>query len=260
MALDTSWQSVDEVIVGLAGLEQQFRQARDRRAVFLTVYVMMSQEMGRRIQARQFLDNDWVARYTVSFGNLYRRALAAFERGETVPKAWTISFQNSAAGTGLVIQDLLLGINAHINHDLALALHEVSIDPDRESRYQDHTSVNQVLSAIGKSVEDRICAMYAPGLEALSACAGGAERLAANFSIDAARQVAWDWAVHMAGARADEEPAMFVRLLDIESEALAKLLLAPDCDPPLLDALRNVEQGTAWWETIRVEQQNQIAV
>jgi hypothetical protein len=210
--------------------------------------------MNRRIQAGQFLDNAWVGRYTVSFGNYYRRALLAFENGGAVPRAWTASFQVSAGGRGLVLQDLLLGVNAHINHDLALALNEASIDPDRALRYQDHTSVNQVLSGISKSVEDRICAMYAPGLAVVETCAGGFDLLAANFSIDAAREKAWESAVRLAGARHDMEHAALVELLDLESYGLAELLLAPACDPPLIQALRRVEQGTAWWETILVEQ------
>ena len=150
--------SPEAALEGMRALEQALRSRRDRRAIFLTAYVVITREIGRRIEQGSFQDSRWTSRYLVSFADLYRQALADFESGNLnkVPRAWVTSFNISKSGTGLLMQDLLCGINAHINHDLALALDQVSIDPDREVKYQDHTAVNQVLSAATSELKQQV--------------------------------------------------------------------------------------------------------
>jgi hypothetical protein len=58
------YRTLDDVVNGLTSPERQFKAARDRRGVFVTVYGMMSREMKRRIETTFFLDNEWVARET----------------------------------------------------------------------------------------------------------------------------------------------------------------------------------------------------
>jgi hypothetical protein len=81
MVIGPRFRDLDEVIRSLGAQEQAFIAARDRRAVFLTVYTMTSLAMKRRIAERRFLDPDWVTRSTISFAHLYRDALDAFLSG-----------------------------------------------------------------------------------------------------------------------------------------------------------------------------------
>src|SRR5262245_11250346 len=197
------YRTLDDVVNGLAALEGQFTAAGDRRCVFATVYGMMSREMRRRIARGFFLDNAWVTRYLVAFANRYHQALVAAEAGEwaRIPRSWRVAFDTARSGSALALQDLLLGINAHVNHDLALGLAEVGIDPDRAERHRDHTSVNQILEAITDVVQTRVCDAYAPGLASLDRAAGSLDELAANFSMVVARESAWETAVALANAR-----------------------------------------------------------
>ena len=116
--------------------------------------------MRTRVARRAFEDNAWVERYMVTFANLYREALASYEARdlERVPKAWRLCFDAAVAGTGLVLQDMLLGVNAHVNHDLPLALSAISIEPDRAQRYRDHSSVNAVLGTVAERATERLAA------------------------------------------------------------------------------------------------------
>jgi hypothetical protein len=59
----------------------------------------------------------------------------------------------------LVAQDVVLGINAHVNYDLALALSLVGVDPDRETKYADHCAVNDVLGRLVDDVRDRLASL-----------------------------------------------------------------------------------------------------
>jgi hypothetical protein len=241
--------TLDDVIGALAALEARHVAHRDRRAVFVTVYMMMSQEMRRRIERGAFRDNEWVRRYTIAFANLYFAAHENFDSGRDVPKAWRIAFDTAGRGEALVTQDLLLGINAHINHDLALALDEVSIEPDRAARLADHSSVNEVLEALTDDVGRRVSDLYARGLAGVDACAGTLDEAVSNFSMTVARAGAWESAVALANARADVERRGIRRMLDLRSAAMARLILAPNLNPVLLAKCRVVEQ-TAWWELL----------
>jgi hypothetical protein len=242
-------RTLDDVVTRLAELEARYASIRDRRAVFLTVYTLMSREMKRRIEAGGFRDRDWVARYTVAFARLYCEAHDSYDRGNSVAKAWTTAFDTATQGSALVTQDLLLGINAHVNHDLALALHEVSIGPDRLARLEDHRAVNDVLQALTDEVGSRVSELYARGLEGVDRCAGTLDEGISNFSLAVARAGAWESAVALANARVDLERAAIRKMLDVRSAVMARLILAPNLNPVLLAACRRVEEG-AWWDVL----------
>jgi hypothetical protein len=239
------YQSLDDVVDGFGALESQFRQRRDRRAIFLTLYGVVSAEMRARVAQRTFRDNDWVHRYAVAFANLYRQALDNYESGRMadVPKAWRLCFDAAARGTGLVLQDMFLGVNAHVNNDLPLALSLVKIDPDRPQRYADHAAVNGVLGSVTERATQRIAALYAPGIAALDDCAGQLDELTTLFSLDVARESAWDAAVSLANARNSFERDLSGKLIAGRAAVMARLLLSPSTDPALIAACRHLEQG-----------------
>src|SRR4051794_2611372 len=126
-----AYRTLDDVVTGFSTLEEHFRDRGDRRAIFLTLYGIVSTEMRARVANGAFKDNVWVHRYAVAFANLYRQALEDYEANNraAVPKAWRLCFDAAHAGTGLVLQDMFLGVNAHVNNDLPYALTAVSIDP-----------------------------------------------------------------------------------------------------------------------------------
>src|SRR5215218_6631417 len=114
--LQAEFTTVDQVAAALEGVESFCLPRRDRRGVFATAYLQITRAVGREILAGRFHDSEWTTRYLISFGNHYRLAFLACDSGDltAVPKAWRIAFDAAREGTGLVIQHLILGINAHI--------------------------------------------------------------------------------------------------------------------------------------------------
>jgi hypothetical protein len=165
----SEYDSTDSARRGLVTLERALHAEHDRRAIFLTAYVVITREIKRHLRQKFFQDNVWVTRYVVRAANLYRQVLADFEYDnlEAVPKCWMISFTTSKNGTGSLVQDLLLGLNTHLNHDLSLALDGVSIDPSRSVRYQDCALVNEAWSAATSLLSEHLAALYVPGLRFL---------------------------------------------------------------------------------------------
>jgi hypothetical protein len=239
-----AYTSLDEVVTDLAALEHRFLEQEDRRAIFATLYGVVSAEMRARVARGAFLDSAWVHRYAVAFASFYREALDAYDGGRMsqVPRAWRLCFDAAASRTGFVLQDMLLGINAHVNNDLPLALHRVTLEPDRDARRRDHNAVNEVLAAVTDRATLRLAALYAPGLVSLDECAGQLDELIALFSLQVARDSSWESAVSFANARTSTERALVAGLVSSRAAVLARLLLAPSRNAAFVDACRRLEQ------------------
>lgn len=246
--LTAKFGSVGEVRLALERVEAHCLARRDRRGVFATAYLQITRALEAEIAREGFRDPAWTGRYLVEFGNLYRQALLACERGETaaIPKAWRIAFDAAREGRGLVIQHLVLGINAHINHDLALALGRVGIDPERSGRYEDHTRVNAVLEASTAALKSQVSRRHAPLLQRLDWVAGRLDDDLTRFSIPRARDHAWSFAVAIAGAHGASERELLLRALDEQAAVLARLVLSPPTHHPmLLRVVRSAERADA---------------
>jgi hypothetical protein len=240
-----AYRTLDDVVEGFAHLETRFRQQQDRRAIFLTLYGIVSSEMRTRVAERAFSDNEWVQRYAVAFANLYRVALEDYDAGRlaAVPKAWRLCFDAAGAGTGLVLQDMFLGVNAHVNNDLPSALSTVSIDPDRAARYKDHAAVNAVLGSVTERATQRVAALYAPGVTMMDQCAGQLDEMLSLFSLEIARESAWEAAVSLSNAKTAFERRLATTLIGSRATVMARLLLAPTVDPVFLRTCRRLEQS-----------------
>lgn len=232
--LEKKYQSVSEVIENFKWLENYFFKHNDLRGVFTTAYLHITQSIGAALQENSFKNNSWSRDYLVAFANLYREAILNYEQGNSqqVPKSWKISFNLAKNDDGYIIQHLLLGINAHINHDLALALHQVSIDPDREEKYQDHTDINIILEKATDSLKRNVAEKYAPILKRLDRGLGTVDDEITAFSIPKAREHAWSMAIVLTSSPTEFEKNIFRKSLDDQAAVLARLILASPIQHP----------------------------
>ena len=152
--IEEPYASVEGALARLTALEEVLLEAGDRRVIFLSIYVDTTRAVDESLEAGFFLDNEWIADLTVVFANFYRQAFLDFECGELqrVPEAWQIAYETTLSGEASVLQAAALGINAHINHDLAEAVYQVSIDPFRVLRHLDYTAIDLILANLTDSV------------------------------------------------------------------------------------------------------------
>jgi hypothetical protein len=94
-----------------------------------------------------------------------------------------------------VVQDAALGVNAHINYDLALVLERVGVDPDRSAKYDDHRLVTDVIRDILDETQDALADRDAPGLETVDESLGSFDEWLWLFTVDECRDSAWRTAV-----------------------------------------------------------------
>ena len=166
----------------------------DGVACFNRLYLTVTREIEARIGTGFYADPEFIARLDVVFANLY---FAAVDDWATNPKAvarsWAIVIRRRQDVDLAPLQFALAGMNAHINRDLPIAVVEtcrqLRTAPEDGAHAADFEKVNVLLGelepAIQESFEEGI-------LLELDRHFAGLDNLAANFSIEAAREVAWN--------------------------------------------------------------------
>jgi Family of unknown function (DUF5995) len=164
----------------------------DGVAVFNRVYLTVTEQIAAGLGEGMFVDPDFMAELDVRFARLWLDAYAAAAGQLRIPRAWAPLFAQRTSRALLPIQFALSGINAHIEHDLPLAVVSTcqarGASPRRRAVRADYEAVNDViaeveadvrrsfLTEIGRRVEEEVGALV---------------HLVNSWNIDKARDLAW---------------------------------------------------------------------
>jgi hypothetical protein len=239
---EAPYADVDDARAGLRALQVAFEARGDRRAVFLSVYSRVTAAVADRIRRGEFADPAWVSDYLVVFANRYREAVYDYEAGaiDRLADAWRVAFDAAARGDSLVLQDVALGVNAHINYDLALTLAAVGVGPNRAERYTDHSAVTDVIRAVLDEAQDALAARDAPGVGRLDDSLGSFDEWLCVFTVDECRDSAWRTALGLRSRfRFRRRLARWTN--DVTSTGAAHLILASRERERVHDTLRTLE-------------------
>jgi Family of unknown function (DUF5995) len=163
---------------------------------FNRLYLMVTQQVDLNPPGGAWQSPVWLNRLDVVFAGFYFRAVAGSLSAQPVPSAWSALFE-ARYRTGIDrIQFALAGMNAHINHDLDLALlateTDLNIVPAPCSpEADDYQAVNQLLNSVMPSA---LTMLATDTLGVLAQDTGKVGRLLAFWDICRARDLAWDFA------------------------------------------------------------------
>ena len=126
-----------------------------------------------------------------------RSAVRDYESGDlsSLADPWQLPFEAAENGDSLVLQDALLGVNAHINYDLAQAVDEAGVRPDRQAKYDDHSRIIDVIATVIDDAQDWLVEYGADGIEAVDESLGRLDEHLMVLTIDECRDSAWRTAV-----------------------------------------------------------------
>jgi hypothetical protein len=185
---------VTSIAAAIARMEQidDDLPATDGLACFNRMYLKVTTEVGRRIAAGFFANPLFMTRLDVVFANLYLDAANAAHDPSDVPLAWRPLIEQRAHPGIEPIQFALAGMNAHINHDLPIAVvetaAELGTEPMAGSHRADYQKVDQLLDAIEQSVRQSFESQAELDVDRhLTAVCN----LIAGWSIGSARDLAW---------------------------------------------------------------------
>jgi hypothetical protein len=169
----------------------------DGVACFNRMYLEVTQQVNQEIQQGTFGDPGFVSRLDVVFANLYFEALDSLSGPPSaMPVAWQPLLDDRAKPGIEPIQFALAGMNAHINHDLPIAVvttcTELGTAPDDGCHHADYQRVDTLLDAAEQSIRE---SFEPPEVRQADEHLAAVANLVASWSITAARDVAWNTAV-----------------------------------------------------------------
>ncbi len=201
-------QSIDEVIRMLDGIIQSCREQNSRLGYFPALYRKVTIEVKRGIANNFFDDGKRMERLDVTFANRYLEAYEAFRSGKPTTPSWRIAFDAGNDRWAIVLQHLLLGINAHINLDLGIAAARTSPGSNIHDLKTDFDKINNILASLINNVENALTEVW-PMLKLLSKIAGRDDEKVINFSMNVARAQAWNLALALANLdERDSQPVI----------------------------------------------------
>jgi hypothetical protein len=228
--------NVVEALAALETVAARLRERNDPRAVFPDVYAVITRRVRDAIvHGQRFLEPAWISRLAGIFCEHYLNALAASLDGRACEAdAWNVAFECSGArGTAAAVH-ALLGINAHINFDLALGLYEnivrhgAAADARLLRRYRhDHDLVNEILSAAMPEIFEILARRYACPLARVATLTPDVQRAvskAVMFSLRRWRDRVWDDLLDLLAAESSAGRAAVLARMNQRSATVARAL------------------------------------
>ena len=228
-AVQTTPRSIAEVLATMQAIDSVLPDG-DGLKWFNWLYLQVTSAVKQRVALGGFSDTQWLAGLDVQFARLYFDALAAWLGGQPAPRCWTALFERRNQASIARIQFAMAGINAHINHDLPIALDATclaaGIAPSHTSQqYRDYTGVNASLDGLVELAKKTLM-MRLPG-DALPPLSRLEETLAA-WNVAAAREAAWVNAEVLWSLRSSAPlSARYLSMLDGITTVAGKTLLVP---------------------------------
>ncbi|CAL9396935.1 DUF5995 family protein [Streptomyces griseomycini] len=215
---------VDGIVSRMRALDAAL-PARDGVAVFNRVYLAVTEAVDGCVDAGRFTDARAAITLDVRFAERYLDAVDAVAKERRPPACWRPLFQFRRHPGVRPLQFALAGINAHIGHDLALAVVDtcrtLACEPvDLEDEFD---RVGDLLV----SLEERIREELMPGPDLLR-IADPLTHLLGAWSLERARDAAWTaaralWALR----RLPDIAGEFTERLDTAVGFAGRMLLTP---------------------------------
>ena len=191
-AIESPVRSIPEVLAAMQAIDAALPEG-DGLKWFNWLYLQVTQAVQARVSSGGFHDLAWLAALDVAFASLYFDALRNSLSGALAPGCWRALFAQRGNTDIARFQFALAGINAHINHDLPLAIDttcgQTGTAPSHDSpQYADYTAVNSTLDSqielARKTLMVRLLGDALPPVSHLEDTIGA-------WSVSAAREAAW---------------------------------------------------------------------
>ena len=217
---------IDDLIARMAAMLGPLEAGGDQRRYFHATYQRTTIAVADEIKRGGFDDPEWVEWWDVAFADLYLDALETALAGQRPTRPWDIAF---SAPAGLpALRHVLLGMNAHINHDLPQALLAVITDEEfgdpalLARREADHQAIDGVLAARVGAEDDELTRLSGPP-PLLDRLLKPFNRLGTQRFLREARAKVWANAIALNHARREGPDVYAARLAQLEELSAAKV-------------------------------------
>lgn len=185
--------TIDEVIQLLDEIIEVSISEQSAIGLFTMLYREVTVKIKEGIQIGSFQNGERMEKLDVIFANRYLKAYYQYKAKEKASECWEFSFQQAETFWPIVVQHLLLGINAHVNLDLGIASAEVSTPENIKDLESDFNQINIILSNLVEHVEKCLIKIW-PTLTIILKLTGKIDNFFIDFSMKTARDGAWEFA------------------------------------------------------------------
>lgn len=189
--------TIDEVIILLQQIIAQARIDKSTKGYFAVLYLKVTQKVKEGISKGVFENGPRMEKLDVLFANRYIKAYYQYINKETASQSWEVAFKEADNHWMIVLQHLLLGMNAHINLDLGIAAAQVAPKAEIHSLQNDFNTINTILASLVADVERDLTEVW-PILKWILLKTKGIDSFLIDFSMAQARKGAWDYALIVA--------------------------------------------------------------
>ncbi len=236
---------VDTAMERLRSLRE--RLGCDHRGVFATTYLELTRELRSRLDADPglFADPEYLYTQDALFADVYLRTVEAWEAGEDVAPAWRISFEQAERGQLTGAQEMLLGINAHVQNDMPFVIAELGVrEPDGDSRKHDHDVMNDVLNSAYDSVVREVGSRFDPTMSLTNPEAVAVDDIGGLEVARGWRELVWRNAERLLAARTGAQRALVARQIEANAALWATAIAAAPV--PGIRAVRDEHCAANW--------------
>lgn len=220
-----SVSTIDDVILALDQIISEAEQNNDPAGYFAALYRKVTINVKEGIASGYFDDGPRMEQLDVVFARRYLNAYFEYTNHKPVTLSWQKTFDLFRKKRPIVLQHLLMGMNAHINLDLGIAAAEISNEENLASLQADFNRINEILSALVHEVEDNLSSIW-PALKFILKHSGEIDDYLVDFSMKLARDGAWKFANELAQTPVTQRTQVF-EVRDLKVAAKTDLILKP---------------------------------
>jgi len=188
--------TIDEVITQLETIIAHAINTNNRAGNFAALYHKVTCRVKQGIQTGEFENGARMELFDVTFANRY---LTAYDQWITknysqMSESWKVAFEMTEKSSVLILQHLFLGMNAHINLDLGVAVTEVAKGQNLPltNLNNDFNTINTILASLTYQVVSELDKVSP--LLSLAGMHSKNDSLFIQFAMDNARDGAWCFA------------------------------------------------------------------
>lgn len=218
-------KSIDEVISQLEAIIQQSIKDENPMGYFAALYHQVTVTVKEGIANNYYSDGKRMEQLDVHFANRYLEAYTQNQQNQHCTQSWQYTFDTTKEYWPTVLQNLLLGINAHINLDLGIAAVQTCPGEGIHALKEDFDKINTVLSSLVDDIEKRMTTIW-PTLSVILKRLGKTDSFLVDFSMQQARDGAWKFATELAILNPAQQQA-YIKERDQKIAKIALLISKP---------------------------------
>lgn len=235
-------KSIEEVIVRLTEIVAWAEQKQSAMGYFASLYQGMTIAVRDGIKQGKFEDAKRMEELDVRFAQRYLDAFDAYQKGQKTTSSWQKAFDAAKSNNITVIQHLMLGVNAHINLDLAIAAAETAPNEKIFALQADFDKINDTIAELTEQVQDKLAEIWLP-FRLMDTMLKTEDEGVINFSIKMARTFSWVSAMALAPMNATQKATKIIEMDKFVAQLATKIINPGWVMSSALWAIRMGESG-----------------